>query len=73
MGFVYLSAVIDWFSRAVLSYSISNTMDEAFVMDTLHKALLSYGKPEISNTDQGSVYTDDAHTSLLNNNGTTIS
>ncbi len=72
-GFVYLAAVIDWYSKAVLSYSISNTMDEAFVIGTLNKALLHYGKPEIFNTDQGSVYTGDAHTSLLNNNGITIS
>ena len=72
-GFLYLSAVTTCFSKAILSYSISNTMDEAFVIDTLNKALLHYGKPEIFNTDQGSVYTGDAHTSLLNNNGITIS
>ncbi len=72
-GFVYLSAVIDWFSKAVLSYSISNTMDEAFVIGTLNKALFTYGKPEIFNTDQGSVYTGNSHTELLTLKGITIS
>jgi putative transposase len=72
-GFVYLSAVIDWFSKAILSYSISNTMDENFVVGTLNKALLHNGKPEIFNTDQGSVYTGNSHTKLLALNGIVIS
>jgi len=67
------SVVIDWFSKAILSCSTSNAMDEAFVIGTLNEASLHYGKPGIFNTDQGSVYTGDAHTSLLNNNGITIS
>ncbi len=72
-GFVYLSAVTTCFSKAVLSYSISNTMDEAFVIGTLNKALFTYGKPEIFNTDQGSVYTGNTHTGLLSHNGIAIS
>ena len=56
-GMVYLAAVIDWYSKAVLSWRISNTMDTALVMDVLNEALFRYGKPEIFNTDQGSQYT----------------
>ena len=51
---VYLAAVIDWYSKAVLSWRISNTMDTSLVMGVLDEALLKYGKPEIFNTDQGS-------------------
>jgi putative transposase len=61
---VYLTAIIDWHSKAVLSYKISNTMD---------CALNSYGKPKIFNTDQGSQYTSEGHTQRLKKNGVTIS
>jgi putative transposase len=52
-GFVYLVAVIDWYSRKVLNWRISNTLDAAFCVDCLEEALQRYGKPEIFNTDQG--------------------
>ena len=72
-GMVYLAAVIDWYSKAVLSWRISNTMDTALVMDVLNEALLKYGKPEICNTDQGSQYTSHIDTQALIDNGITIS
>lgn len=72
-GMVYLAAVIDWYSKAVLSWRISNTMDSSLVMDVLDEALLKYGKPEIFNTDQGSQYTSYIHTQRLKDNGITIS
>ena len=72
-GMVYLAAVIDWYSKAVLSWRISNTMDTALVMDVLDEALLKYGKPEIFNTDQGSQYTSYIHTQKLKDNGIIIS
>ena len=72
-GMVYLAAVIDWYSKAVLSWRISNTMDTALVMDVLNEALSIYGKPEIFNTDQGSQYTSHIHTQTLIDNGITIS
>ena len=62
---VYMAAVIDWYSKAVLSWRISNTMDTALVMSVLDEALLKYGKPEIFNTDQGSQYASFIHTQRL--------
>ena len=64
-GMVYLAAVIDWYSKAVLSWKISNTMDTTLVMGVLNEALSLYGKPEIFNTDQGSQYTSYIHTQTL--------
>jgi len=72
-GFVYLAAIIDWYSKAVLSWRISNTMDTDLVMSVLNEALSLYGKPEIFNTDQGSQYTSYIHTDTLKQNGITIS
>jgi putative transposase len=72
-GMVYLAAVIDWHSKAVLSHKISNTMDCALVMNVLDAALDRYGKPEIFNTDQGSQYTSEVHTQKLKQNGIIIS
>jgi len=72
-GMVYMAAVIDWYSKAVLSWRISNTMDTALVMGVLDEALSLYGKPEIFNTDQGSQYTSYIHTQTLKDNGITIS
>ena len=72
-GTVYLSAIIDWYSKAVLSWEISNCMDTDLVMGVLNKALETYGKPEIFNTDQGSQYTSHIHTQTLKDNGITIS
>ena len=72
-GMVYMAAIIDWYSKAVLSWRISNTMDTDLVMGVLNDALARYGKPEIFNTDQGSQYTSYIHTQTLKDNGITIS
>ena len=72
-GMVYLAAIIDWYSKAVLSWKISNTMDTDLVMGVLNVALSKYGKPEIFNTDQGSQYTSFVHTQKLKDNDITIS
>ena len=56
-GFLYLVAIIDWYSRKVLSWRLSNTMDTQFCLDALNEALEQYGKPEIFNSDQGSQFT----------------
>jgi len=72
-GMVYMAAVIDWYSKAILSWRISNTMDTDLVMGVLNEALSLYGKPEIFNTDQGSQYTSYIHTQTLKDHGITIS
>jgi len=72
-GMVYMAAVIDWYSKAILSWRISNTMDTDLVMGVLNEALLLYGKPEIFNTDQGSQYTSYIHTQTLKDNDIIIS
>ena len=64
-GFVYLAAIIDWHSKKILSWKLSNTMDNSLVIDVLKEALLLYPKPEIFNTDQGSQYTSKVHTDIL--------
>lgn len=71
-GFAYLIAVIDWFSRFVISWRLSNTMDTRFCVDTLKDALIS-GKPEIFNTDQGSQFTSNDFVSVLKYNEIKIS
>ena len=63
-GFMYLVAVIDWHSRYVLAWQLSNTLDGIFCLDALHKAL-SKGRPKIFNTDQGAQFTADAFTACL--------
>ncbi len=72
-GFVYLVAVVDWYSRKVLSWRISNTMEAEFCVDCLEEALQRYGAPEIFNTDQGSQFTSDAFTGVLKAHGIQIS
>jgi len=72
-GMVYMAAIIDWHSKAVLSYKISNTMDTQLVMSVLNDALARYPHPEIFNTDQGSQYTSEVHTQKLKKLGITIS
>ena len=72
-GFVYLVAVIDWYSRFVLAWRLSNTMDSGFCVDCLEQALQSYGMPELFNTDQGSQFTSEEFTDVLKANGITIS
>ena len=72
-GFVYLAVVLDWFSRRVLSWSVSITMEAAFCVETLEDALARHGKPEVFNTDQGSQFTGAAFTGVLIKNGIAIS
>jgi putative transposase len=72
-GFVYLVAIIDWYSRKVLSWRLSNTMDAGFCVDSLEEAIKGYGRPEIVNTDQGSQFTSDSFTGVLQKNDITIS
>jgi len=64
-GFVYLVAIVDWFSRKVLAWRVSITMEADFCVEALEEALARYGKPEIFNTDQGSQFTSMAFTSVL--------
>jgi putative transposase len=72
-GFLYLVAVIDWASRAVLAWRLSNTMDVSFCVSALEEALARFGKPEIFNTDQGSQFTSAAFTGTLAAAGIKIS
>ena len=72
-GFLYLVAVIDWASRAVLSWRLSNTMDASFCVEALEEALARHGRPEIFNTDQGSQFTGAAFTGVLIKAGVRIS
>ena len=64
-GFVYLAAVVDWFSRRVLAWRLSITLEAEFCLDAVEEALARHGKPEIFNTDQGSQFTSAAFTGLL--------
>jgi putative transposase len=72
-GFVYLAVVLDWFSRRVLSWRVSITMEASFCVETLKEALARHGKPEIFNTDQGSQFTGAAFTGVLAANEIKIS
>jgi putative transposase len=72
-GFVYLAVVLDWFSRRVLSWGVSITMEAAFCVETLEDAVARHGKPDIFNTDQGSQFTGSAFTRVLATNGIAIS
>lgn len=72
-GFVYLVAIIDWHSRYVLAWELSNTLDADFCVETLKRALEQYGNPEIFNTDQGSQFTSKAFTDVLLARGISIS
>ena len=72
-GFVYLAAVIDWFTRRVLAWRVSITMEVDFCLEAVEEALARHGKPEIFNTDQGSQFTSAAFTGLLADNGIQIS
>ena len=72
-GFVYLVVVLDWFSRRVLSWRVSITLEADFCVEAVEEALSRHGKPEIFNTDQGSQFTSEAFTRLLLNNEIAIS
>src|SRR6202049_1496270 len=68
-GFVYLAVVLDWFSRRVLSWGVSITMEAAFCVETLEDAVARHGKPDIFNTDQGSQFTGSAFTRRVATHG----
>ena len=72
-GFVYLVAIMDWHSRKVLSWELSNTMDSSFCISALERAIRLYGRPEIFNSDQGSQFTSESFTGVLKKNGIKIS
>jgi putative transposase len=72
-GFVYLAAVVDWFSRRVLAWRLSITMEAAFCIEAVEEALARYGRPEIFNTDQGSQFTSHDFTRVLLKNEIAIS
>jgi putative transposase len=72
-GFLYLVAIIDWASRAVLAWRLSNTIDSRFCVEALEEALERYGKPKIFNTDQGAQFTSAAFTAKLEKAGVAIS
>jgi putative transposase len=72
-GFVDLVAVVDWFTRRVLSHRVSITMEAGFCVEALEETIGKHGKPEIFNSDQGSQFTSEAFTSILRKNGIAIS
>ena len=72
-GFAYLVAIIDWYSRRVLSWRISNSMEATFCVDCLEDAVRTHGRPETFNSDQGSQFTSDAFTAVLKREGSHIS
>jgi putative transposase len=72
-GFCYLVAIMDWASRKVLSWKLSNTLDNSFCIKALEEAILCYGVPQIFNSDQGNQFTSDAFTGILKNHNVRIS
>jgi putative transposase len=72
-GFMYLVAIMDWHSRRVLSWRVSNTLDTDFCIEALEEALKRFGAPEVFNTDQGSQFTSEAFTGVLEAHGIAIS
>ena len=72
-GFMYMAAIIDWHSKAILSYKLSNSMDSRLVTSILEEALSKYPSPLIFNSDQGSQYTGSEHIRILENHGIQIS
>lgn len=72
-GFMYLIAVMDWHSRKVLSWRVSNTLDSSFCVEAVEEAIYRYGRPEVFNTDQGSQFTSEAFIKVLKTNGIRIS
>ena len=72
-GFMYLVAIIDWYSRRVLSWRVSNTLDTGFCIEALEEALQRFGAPQIFNTDQGAQFTSEDFTGVLKDHGVEIS
>lgn len=72
-GFVYLVAILEWYSRRILAWRLSNTLDTKFCVDALEEAMARFGKPEIFNTDQGAQFTASAFTNVLREHDVKIS
>lgn len=72
-GFMYLVAIIDWYSRHIVGYRLSNTLEKGFVIDAIKNAIKMHGKPEIMNSDQGSQFSSHEYISLLKENNIKIS
>lgn len=72
-GFIYLTVIMDWYSRKVLSWRLSNSLDSSVCVDALEEAIHRYGKPDLFNSDQGSQYTSAVFTNVLLENGIRIS
>ncbi|MCP4992719.1 MAG: IS3 family transposase, partial [Gammaproteobacteria bacterium] len=72
-GFIYLTVIMDWYSRKVLSWRLSNSLDSSFCVDALEEAIHRYGRPDIFNSDQGSQYTSDDFTKVLKRHDIDIS
>ena len=72
-GFIYLTVILDWYSRKVLCWRLSNSMDTSFCVEALEEAMHRYGRPEIFNSDQGSQYTSEVFTQTLTEQGIEIS
>ena len=72
-GYVYLVAIMDWYSRKVLAWRLSNTMDACFCVDCLEEAIRQYGRPEIFNSDQGAQFTSESFIHVLKSHDITIS
>jgi putative transposase len=72
-GFMYMVAIIDWYSRYIVGFSLSNTLDKVFVLNAIKIAIRRFGIPEIMNSDQGSQFTSDEYIGLLKENGIRIS
>jgi putative transposase len=72
-GFCYLVAIMDWASRRVMAWRLSNTLDASFCTEALEEAIMKYGTPEIFNTDQGSQFTSEAFTEILDTHSIRIS
>lgn len=72
-GYMFLVAIMDWYSRYVLAWELSNTLESEFCVEALNRAIADYGPPGISNTDQGSQFTSDGYIGVLKNAGVRIS
>lgn len=72
-GFMYMVAIIDWYSRYIVGYSLSNSLETGFIIETIKKAIKRYGTPEIINSDQGAQFTSEKYINLLKENSIKIS
>lgn len=72
-GFMYMVAIIDWYSRYIVGFALSNTLDRTFIIEAIKKSIKQYGTPEIINSDQGSQFTTDDYINLLKENNIKIS